>query len=69
MFKKGFSALLVVFFLSGAAFSQTVVYNVKTGKYHKPSCQAAIKCTKNCIKIEKSQAKQRGGVPCKICGG
>lgn len=69
MIKKFFSLTLLSCFLSVAAIAETVVYNVKTGKYHKPSCQAAVKCTINCIKIEKSQAKQKGGVACKLCGG
>jgi len=49
--------------------AKTVIYNVKTHKYHSVSCRWAKKCTKNCIKIEKSRAKVRGGIPCKVCGG
>ena len=48
--------------------ADTVVYNTKTGKYHAQSCASAKKCTVNCIKIDRKQAIQRGGVPCKICG-
>lgn len=69
MVKKIFSLVLLGCFLENVAVAETVVYNVKTGKYHKPTCQAAIRCTKNCIKIDKVQAKQKGGVPCKLCGG
>lgn len=50
-------------------FAQTVIFNVKTLKIHKPSCPSAIKCTTNCIKIEKKEAQTRGGIPCKQCGG
>ena len=42
---------------------------INTYKYHKITCKWAKKCTKNCIKIEKKKAQQRGGVPCKVCGG
>ncbi len=52
-----------------ACYAETVVYNVKTHKYHKPGCTWAIKCTVNCIKLEKKEAVSRGGVPCKVCGG
>ena len=50
------------------SFADTVVYNTITGKYHAQSCASAKKCTVNCIKIDRKQAVQRGGVPCKICG-
>jgi hypothetical protein len=46
-----------------------VVFNVKTKKYHNPGCTWARKCTQNCIYIKKPEAIQRGGVPCKVCGG
>lgn len=36
-----------------------VIFNVKTLKYHCPTCSAAKRCTK----------MKRGGVACKICGG
>lgn len=49
--------------------AETVVYNTKTGKYRSVGCQWARKCTVNCIKLEKKEAKARGGVPCKVCGG
>jgi hypothetical protein len=38
-------------------------------KYHCPTCIWAVRCTKNCIKIPKSEAINRGGVPCRVCGG
>ena len=52
-----------------AAEDELVAFNTKTHKYHCLQCQYAVKCTKNCITIKKSEAIQRGGVPCKICGG
>lgn len=67
--KKLIISFLLFLTISTACFAETVVFNTKTHKYHKPSCIAAIKCTVNCIKIEKQKAKTRGGIPCKICGG
>lgn len=49
--------------------AEMVMYNTKTGKYHTLTCKWAKKCTVNCIKIDKKEAKKRGGVPCKVCGG
>jgi hypothetical protein len=46
-----------------------VSFNTNTLKYHCPSCTWAKRCTKNCIKIKLSEAKERGGVACKSCGG
>ena len=40
----------------------------ETGIYHKVTCQHAKRC-KKCIKIEKKEAKEQGGRPCKTCGG
>jgi len=48
---------------------QSVMFNTKSLKYHSPTCQWAIKCTKNCISIPLSEAINRGGIPCKVCGG
>ena len=50
------------------SLADTVVYNTKTLKYHSPNCEWAKKCTVNCIRIERKQAVQRGGIPCKVCG-
>ena len=49
--------------------AKMVMYNTKTGKYHNLRCVWALKCTVNCIKIDKEQAIKRGGIPCKVCGG
>lgn len=66
-----FLSLLISFCicLSSKAIAYDVMYNTQTHKYHKLSCSWAKKCTKNCIKIKKEHAKQKGGVPCKVCGG
>ena len=52
-----------------AVSAETVTFNTKTLKYHGNTCQWAKKCTQNCIKIEKSEAIKRGGIPCKVCDG
>jgi hypothetical protein len=48
---------------------ETVSFNTNTLKYHCVTCQWAKKCTKNCIKVKKAEAKSRGGVACKVCRG
>lgn len=53
--------------LSGA--EEKVAFNVESKKYHCLTCRSAIACTKNCIKVSRSEAKRRGGIPCKNCGG
>jgi len=45
-----------------------VIFNINTMKVHCPNCSAASRCT-NCVPITASDARSRGGVPCKICGG
>lgn len=67
--KKLIVSLFVILLSINVCLAETVVFNTNTHKYHKPSCSSAIKCTVNCIKIDKQQAKARGGVPCKRCGG
>lgn len=69
MLKKVFISLICSLFIATSCLAEVVSFNTKTYKYHKPSCQWAIKCTVNCIKIEKQQAKNQGGIPCKVCGG
>lgn len=73
MLKKSFFLFMfissVVLFQVNNVFAETVTYNHKSGIYHKHSCKSAIKCTKNCLKIEKKDAIKNGGRPCKICGG
>lgn len=46
-----------------------VLFNTNTHKYHCPTCSHAKRCTTNCIELPLSEAKARGGVACKICGG
>ena len=48
---------------------QTVFYNTNTHKYHKLSCVWAKRCTRHCIPVTRKEAIQKGGVPCKVCGG
>ncbi len=70
--KKIIASLLIIcisFFTSGICYAEMVMYNTKTYKYHKVLCKWAKKCTVNCIKIDKKEAIQRGGIPCKVCGG
>lgn len=67
--KKVFISIFLLMTFACTGFAQTVVFNVKTHKYHSVSCKWAKKCTVNCIKIEKQQAKSKGGIPCKVCGG
>lgn len=67
--KKLIVSVLIFLFTATICFAETVVFNTKTHKYHNPNCHWAIKCTVNCIKIDKQKAKAKGGVPCKVCGG
>ena len=70
--KKIFTSVITLFVLlmtSTAVFAETVVFNWKTLKYHKPSCQWAQKCSQNCTKVDKKEAIKHGGKPCKVCGG
>ena len=68
----GWTLLVVLLLLSGGAnldAAEQVAFNVESKKYHCVTCQWAKKCTQNCILISKDEAKKRGGVPCKVCGG
>lgn len=73
MLKKSFILFVLIsgiaLFSGKQCFAETVTYNHKSGIYHKHSCKSAIRCTKNCLKIEKKDAIKNGGRPCKICGG
>jgi hypothetical protein len=52
-----------------AGKEEKVYLNVETKKYHCLTCKWALKCTRNCIEVSRSEAKQRGGIACKVCGG
>jgi hypothetical protein len=52
-----------------AAADEKVVFNTKSLKYHCATCTWAKRCTRNCITTTLADAKARGGVPCKVCGG
>ncbi len=62
-------SVLILCLSSSSVLAETVVFNWKTLKYHKPSCQWAQKCTVNCTKVDKKEAIKHGGKPCKVCGG
>lgn len=47
--------------------AETVSLNTKSLKYHNSGCQW-YNC-KNCVKMDKKKAVQKGGKPCKVCGG
>lgn len=61
--------VLICTLVCGSAMARSVAYNKKSHIYHSHSCEWAIKCTKNCITIDHTDAKRRGGRPCKVCGG
>ena len=68
--KKIILSILAFLFLSSTiTFAEMVLFNTKTLKYHQLWCRWAVKCTVNCIKIDKKEAINRGGIPCKVCGG
>ena len=54
---------------TAAERDDVVFFNTQTLKYHCLSCKWAKKCTRNCIKITRAQAVERGGVACKVCDG
>lgn len=54
---------------AGKKQNEIVAFNTKSLKFHCRTCSAAKRCTRNCIDITHAEAKKRGGVPCKICGG
>lgn len=61
--------LLLSFLLMPTSMAELVMYNTQTKKIHSLDCRWALKCTVNCIKIERAAAIKRGGIPCKVCGG
>ncbi len=65
--------ILYVFFLfvicSASVSAETVVFNSQNKKVHKVGCKWAKNCTKNCVKIERTEAYKKGGIKCKSCGG
>ncbi len=46
-----------------------VVFNTNSLIYHRASCSAARRCTRNCVTTTLNDAKKRGGRACKLCGG
>ena len=61
--------LLIVVSAVPSLPEEVVAFNVETHKYHCLDCRWAIACTKNCVNIPLSEAKRRGGMPCKVCRG
>jgi hypothetical protein len=55
--------------LAASSDSDTVSFNTSNHKYHSLACTWAKRCTCNCINITRKEAHQRGGIPCKVCGG
>jgi hypothetical protein len=46
-----------------------VTFNTHSRIFHHPECDSALACTRNCVRIRRSDALSRGGRPCKHCGG
>lgn len=67
--KKFLSIIAILILTTISVEAEQVFYNTNTKKVHKAHCISAKKCTKNCIKIERKDAYNRGGIPCKQCGG
>ena len=66
---KQFLITILCLFMCGAAIAHSVAFNTNSHIYHRHSCEWAQRCTKNCITIDSSDARARGGRPCKVCGG
>lgn len=69
------SFLIMLLLLSMASSSsvqadkeEVVYFNTESLKYHCMTCRWALKCTKNCVRLKKEEAEQRG-TPCKVCHG
>lgn len=61
--------LLLGMALSSSVQAEEVVYfNTDSLKYHCMTCRWAVKCTKNCVRMKKSEAEEKG-TPCKVCHG
>jgi hypothetical protein len=62
-------AVLLVLSAMPLLAEEQVAFNVESKKYHCLECRHAKACTRNCIVVPLPEAKRRGGVPCKVCGG
>lgn len=69
MFSKALVLVLVIGAVSLAGDACVVSFNTKSLKYHSPTCEWALKCTRNCVTVPQSEAIAAGGVPCKVCKG
>ena len=54
---------------AASAIDHPVVLNIKTMIYHCPACDLIRHCGADCATMDISEAKSRGGKPCRICGG
>ena len=61
--------MLVMSSVPATEKEEIVFFNTESRKYHCLTCVHAKRCTKNCIELPRSEAKARGGIPCKTCGG
>jgi len=52
-----------------AIAGDVLVYNLSNAKLHRPDCEWAEKCTKNCIYLDKKELKHMFFIPCMVCGG
>jgi methylphosphotriester-DNA--protein-cysteine methyltransferase len=74
-FPRLFAATLVLLAVSlSAAMAKEqkdpdAVFNVESKIYHRMTCAAARRCTRNCVVMKLSEARRRGGRACKICRG
>lgn len=54
---------------TGPVVDMSVVLNLKTRKYHCPSCELIRGCGTDCVVLDVHEAVRRGGKPCELCGG
>lgn len=62
----------IIFFQQNVDAAESDPYvelNTRSHIFHHPECNSARACTRNCVHVRRSEALQRGGVPCKHCGG
>ena len=66
--KKTYIAIAVIILIAVFYHTQVISYNQNTHKYHRPTCEWALKCTDNCH-ITLKFLVQGSKRPCKVCGG
>lgn len=66
--KNVFLLLCAIACLGSVAFAETVTFNTKHKVFHtNPTCPDIIKCTTNCIPVDRAKALKRGGRICMHC--